>query len=843
MAELPREKRHGNVGAIPNAPRLPDAIQMQMPSDETDATITPQAVASPQRLPHRKVAIPRGRSVAAHAHRRRVPRACESCRIRKTKCSGDAPVCRQCHELRATCVYPPPIREKMLRQQADLLKKLQTCQNLLQEAEPFVPGRTAKKIKECLQDSDSGYGSNDIPSASPVRGEVSKDEVGQRGSSSSSSVGSLDALDQVQYDINRTDQSRAAGNFGKSSEITWLQKLKQQAEQPRRAIGQFDFDNGHEDNSPSSQPLPHEMNYHLDDLEIGVSEPVQTYWLPPRPLADNLFNTYLRVAHPYLPIINRPLFCDQYRNFFDSFAVPGDKWLAILNMMFAIAATYAQTTGLKQHGDPQDHLLYLTRARILSMSGDDVFRHADLQQVQVEGLISFYLLSTDQIHRAWRISALAIRSAVSLGLNLKTSGHAVTSLSKETRNRVWWSLFIIENKIGLMTGRPTCVSVNMCSSPFPLPLGDEQLQTSPATLLLNDPAFRDKRINNVMASSHLRQASFGRSTDESDIFESHEWLSSLPATAELCFLYGCDLTNLMQELLDHIYTVNSVHQTWQHIKTRIDELQSRVDVWFTGLPRSLNFTYMMDDDEAKDEKTRLACQYYSARILLGRPCLCKSEKSQSISEEEQSFTHTMAISTVRSASRMAQLIPDVSGDGQLFGISPWWCCLHYVVQTVTVLILELSLNCFHMAGEKDSVLQLAKRCVRWLGRRSEHSLASHRAWQLCDSSLRRLALPMGFDVSDLPSSSSRQSQNSEADVLNTLAFRAHPELFDHVPMPDYSMYHPFQTPDQPQSTPFTDASVDAGVDDPFYSSDPITKEFIESFFVGSGNNDNGRQAG
>jgi hypothetical protein len=43
--------------------------------------------------------------------------------------------------------------------------------------------------------------------------------------------------------------------------------------------------------------------------------------------------------------------------------------------------------------------MYLTRARILSMNGDVLFSHPDLQQVQVEGLISFYLLSSDQINR------------------------------------------------------------------------------------------------------------------------------------------------------------------------------------------------------------------------------------------------------------------------------------------------------------------------------------------------------------------------------------------------------------------------------------------------------------
>ncbi|CAL5872739.1 uncharacterized protein PFLUO_LOCUS7006 [Penicillium psychrofluorescens] len=53
--------------------------------------------------------------------------------------------------------------------------------------------------------------------------------------SSSSSVGSLDDLDQVKDDVNRTDQSRATGHIGKSSEITWMQRLQEEAEKHSRS--------------------------------------------------------------------------------------------------------------------------------------------------------------------------------------------------------------------------------------------------------------------------------------------------------------------------------------------------------------------------------------------------------------------------------------------------------------------------------------------------------------------------------------------------------------------------------------------------------------------------------
>lgn len=68
-------------------------------------------------------------------------------------------------------------------------------------------------------------------------------------------------------------------------------------------------------------------------------------------------------------------------------------------MIFAIAAEYLYNSDGTQRGDIKDHLFYLTRARMLSMGGDSLFEHPDLQQVQIEGLIAFHMLSTNQVNR------------------------------------------------------------------------------------------------------------------------------------------------------------------------------------------------------------------------------------------------------------------------------------------------------------------------------------------------------------------------------------------------------------------------------------------------------------
>lgn len=75
-----------------------------------------------ERLNSKKMAIPRLPEGAEAAftspgrfHRRHVRRACESCRQRKTKCTGDKSGCRNCREAGIICCYTDGKREKSKR--------------------------------------------------------------------------------------------------------------------------------------------------------------------------------------------------------------------------------------------------------------------------------------------------------------------------------------------------------------------------------------------------------------------------------------------------------------------------------------------------------------------------------------------------------------------------------------------------------------------------------------------------------------------------------------------------------------------------------------------------------
>ncbi|KAL4884692.1 fungal-specific transcription factor domain-containing protein [Aspergillus karnatakaensis] len=869
----PQSNSHPNIVPIPNTPLLPGS-SLRAPSRNS---VVP---GKKQMSSNRKVAIPRQHSGAAPRYSRRVPLACETCRLRKTKCSGDTPICRQCAELRVECRYPISWRERTKGQLSKLEAKSEDYENLLREISYLVDGRTSERIRYTL-DKYSEPGNEALSDQQSVHSAAAADEEAEAEAESlPSSIGSLDAIDRVDEDLNRSPNSRATGYMGKNSEVTWLQRLRREAEHRARKLS------GASENPPDRDFAIHSVNYHLDDVDIKPPGPVHLYWIPPRSYADKLFEDYLNTVHPVFPIISRSLFASQYRNFFDNSARPGDKWLAILNLIFAISSYHAHLMQAPWRGEERDHYVYLARARALGMNSDALFTHPDLQQVQVEALTAFYLLSTNQINRAWRIASLALRSGISLGLNLRNASEATPDVSKEARYRVWWCLYTFEHLLGIMTGRMTGISDGICTTPMPLPMDEDRFQDPDVTELLGNLELRKERVELALASCFVRQMPLkprnGGILKTTDKARDVERLRTLPPSTSLFFLYYVDLAVISQEIVNRVYSLDCIMAPWVDIETRIRELQSRVQLWHSNLPGA--YDWSRTDEQSPDllrGSLCLAFHYYSACITLGRPCLCRRDVRPANSPIQQKpFSHEMAVSVLDAAQRLIGLIPDVPDASRIYQLCPWWCILHYLMQATTVLLLELSFGSIHMPGEEQNIVSTTKKGLRWLYAMAESSLASRRAWELCDDNFRRLAKGYGFDVSNIPcdnyqfdniATDSRKSHDSQtsnpapfsatntgfpalAPPTRTPSFQFPPangSNHQHINYPQTSSINPATallqqppiltpttltsnpTPSEdsfnfPLETPSTGAASDI-----YFPYDPITGEFIRSFFPNS----------
>ncbi|KAF7593468.1 hypothetical protein BBP40_011474 [Aspergillus hancockii] len=78
---------------------------------------------------------------------------------------------------------------------------------------------------------------------------------------------------------------------------------------------------------------------------------------------------------------------------------PTKKWLAILNLVFAVAAKFAYLVPEHRLEDMDSPMVYFARARKLSFTDSQLIDHPNLQQVQIEGLTTFLCMAIGHINR------------------------------------------------------------------------------------------------------------------------------------------------------------------------------------------------------------------------------------------------------------------------------------------------------------------------------------------------------------------------------------------------------------------------------------------------------------
>ena len=574
------------------------------------------------------------------------------------------------------------------------------------------------------------------------------------------------------------------GFVGEHSEIAWLYRLKRNLDKDNLAAATPDSV------SPKDSWDRHSVasvNFFLDDSQILVIDGVDLMQRPPQAVADKLVDRYFQIIHPSFPIIGKVTFWGQYESFYSSpFIRPGKRWMAILNLIFALAVRYSELA--HENVDDtihQDHVVYFSRAWKLSMSDVALLDHPNLQQVQVEGLTSFYLLSVGQINRyvisllsnlvrrlgwsinsdlhpflslpsirSWRIGGISVRSAVTMGLNLRNESNSIGHISKETRYRVWWSLYTLDASLSAMTGRPPSSNVEFCTTPLPVPFMEEQFRDETIAQIITDQEARNVFMG-IFSTNR-----WGRSQTESSVtpeqpgnltpnrnkqceqlaFSSME---TLTPNISLYFLYFVELGLTMRESVDTLYAPGAARKSWREVEAAISALNSKADAWLSKLPETFRFTGPQGDVAFERQISSLAFRYYSTKLIIMQPCLRHAAR-QGGTPSPGNFCDMMTDQCVDIATQMLALLPEPPDSSWLYHIAPWWCVLHYLMQAMTVLLTELFLRARPGTLQYRKVQESVDKGNRWLSDMSGRDACSQRAWLVCNDILSRYSPELAF---------------------------------------------------------------------------------------------------
>ena len=383
---------------------------------------------------------------------------------------------------------------------------------------------------------------------------------------------------------------------------------------------------------------------------------------------------------------------------------------------------------------------------------------------------------------------------------------------KEIRYRVWWSLYVLEHHLGNMTGRQTSISDETCTTPLPAPFDEDQFRSENGTNILGMEMQKGGRnpstcplsstATTTPSSDRSRSASGGKLASSrsppSKQFPDLNWTKNVAPNSSLYFLEYVQLTRLTQQILGKLYTPLAAQNSWAHIQGTIAQLESDLNSWSRDLPQVFDFKRKLRDREFEEIRWNLGFFYYSTRMKINRPCLCRLDrKIPRQSAKSKEFNRDAAQRCVDAAQDMLSLIPDEPNAVGLNSVGPWWHIIHYIVQACTVIMLEMSFRATHMPEEAGNLIKSSKKAVRWLHQLSESSVSARRAWQFCDSMLRETMPKIGGNMDGMPTQPpDRGTVSFEDQAAGTLppsmSASAYQAMTDFNAFTTFDQYLPYQ---------------------------------------------------
>lgn len=382
---------------------------------------------------------------------------------------------------------------------------------------------------------------------------------------------------------------------------------------------------------------------------------------------------------------------------------------------------------------------------------------------------------------------MALRSALSLGINLRLTDNQTPNAAKEARGRLWWSIYSMEHLLASMTGRASCVSEGLCSVPTPLPCEEESFNHPEANRLFQDPTLRESQLCPTLY-------------EHSSQFDTLAWVSTCPPCPSLFFHCLVDLNLITHALINKVYSIEGLRTGPSQVDDHLQKLGARMDRWLLKLPPFYQFTLReagpwsldhakLDDLSAPFARDRvcLAMNYYSARITLCRPCLThihpqsSHNSSPNLSARAKLRIH-MATNCLQASCAMISILPEDPNMPWLARTAPWWVVLHYLMQATTALLLGIS-HCSPSGSKSpqkspngslatfgsppqptvyqplletdlNTAIESIKKAMRWLYVIASVDPAARRAFVFCDRIVKRIAPGFDIDLRNWPDGSS-----------------------------------------------------------------------------------------
>ncbi|OBT65745.1 hypothetical protein VE03_03343 [Pseudogymnoascus sp. 23342-1-I1] len=429
--------------------------------------------------------------ISRPSKRRKISNACESCRVRKTKCDGGRPICGPCQyrsKSQQSCVYAKDPTTRSGNEEHDVFTR--SLIDRIQSLERIIASSSWPQDRQ-LEDVH--------PSPRSIR------EIGVPTATTSQNVSSLGPSEEAVtvragHQNPLGDDVPVAVNYGPSPvathEGTFSAADVENSSSPVNAMGSAAFTGGGsclplssvnefyggssaarfmeqvEETIPSSGQQPSYATRPEASLKPTqhVSKPLGLS-LPTRDLADALLENYWVKSYPLYPFVYKPVFTLAYEDLWKpshelrrgtgecdlGLGTLGvsDSQSAVyhcgLNAIFALSCQLSGPEILHHDRDSLSQTFFL---RCKSLLHVDILDHGSIALVQILLIVAQYLQSTSFSSRCWTSLGLACRIGQGLGLHVETRGSRRDGREVELRRRVWHGCTIMDIVASTTLGRP-----------------------------------------------------------------------------------------------------------------------------------------------------------------------------------------------------------------------------------------------------------------------------------------------------------------------------------------------------------------------------------------------------
>ncbi|GAB1735388.1 hypothetical protein NU219Hw_g3022t1 [Hortaea werneckii] len=355
---------------------------------------------------------------AAAAKRRKVTRACDRCKSRKRRCSGENP-CPTCIRHKVKCTYLSPYTRGKAPDASTTL----------------TPPETQHACVSRQADADIDVTADAVPAAPKDSGQLT-------GGMSSRAVSP------------EVDVSPTGHYLGPTSPFSFLRRAS-------RRFGHLGTPRADEQDSELDVSIFSYGDRRLPDFSTtGIR-------FPDRAKASALMNRYFEFAAPTYRFLHEPTIRDWYDRASTTQKNPSQPHMlapiqrAILFLVMATATLYSANAGDEVlpgiHEDDEEPWLvaerYYQAAHGIIMHETGSIR---LESIQARLASLSFLLNTSRLNQAWFTFGTCFQLILTLGMHRKgpEDGSSHDFITQECRKRCFWTAYTLDGYFSVMLGRP-----------------------------------------------------------------------------------------------------------------------------------------------------------------------------------------------------------------------------------------------------------------------------------------------------------------------------------------------------------------------------------------------------